>query len=109
MDKMENGLGEDGGEWGRRNVANQMCNCGLWLNLIFFRDRLIRKVNSLPVDVRFVHLNTNIRGVCNENIVELMSMQISCVLDSFLQFCTNVLSNAGWFTCVLHLKSTETF
>lgn len=50
MDKMENGLGEDGGEWGRRNMANQMCNCGLWLNLIFFRDRLIRKVFCLPVD-----------------------------------------------------------
>lgn len=44
MDKMENGLGEDGGEWGRRNVVKQMCNCGLWLNLIFLRDRLIRKV-----------------------------------------------------------------
>jgi len=44
MDEMENGLGEDGGEWGRRNVVKQMCNCGLWLNLIFLRDRLIRKV-----------------------------------------------------------------
>lgn len=50
MDKMENGLGEDGGEWGRRNVVKQMCNCGLWLNLIFFRDRLIRKVFCPPVD-----------------------------------------------------------
>lgn len=49
MDKMENGLGEDG-EWGRRNVVNQMCNCGLWLNLIFFRDGLIRKVFHLPMD-----------------------------------------------------------
>lgn len=49
-DKMENRLGEDGGEWGRINVANQMCNCGLWLNLIFLRDRLIRKVFRLPAD-----------------------------------------------------------
>lgn len=50
MDKMENGLGEDGGEWGRRNVVKQMCNCGLWLNLIFLRDRLIRKVFCPLVD-----------------------------------------------------------
>lgn len=41
MDKMENGLGEDGGE---------CVIVVLWINLIYFRDRLIHKVFLFPVD-----------------------------------------------------------
>lgn len=57
VDEMESRLGEDGGGWRRMEDnggggtwPSHMCNCGLWLNLIFLRDRLIRKVFRLPVD-----------------------------------------------------------